>query len=49
MRSFENTNEETPNNGQTVMRVKWASSTQQTDTVNAAMKQKGKKKEWRRG
>jgi acyl-coenzyme A synthetase/AMP-(fatty) acid ligase len=44
MRSFENINEETLKNGYSVMSVKWASSTWQTDIVNAAVKQKREKK-----
>jgi hypothetical protein len=40
MSSFENINEETKN-GYRVMHVKWASSTYQTDDVNAATKQTG--------
>jgi hypothetical protein len=41
MRNFENTNEETLKNGYRVMHVKWASTTWQTDIVNAATKRKG--------
>jgi hypothetical protein len=40
MRSFENINEETLKNSYRVMRVKWASSIRQTNTVNTAAKQK---------
>jgi hypothetical protein len=39
VRSFEYIYKETLKNGCTVMCVKWASSTRQTDIVNAAMKQ----------
>jgi hypothetical protein len=41
MRSFENNDEETLKNGYRVMHVKRTSSTWQTDTVNAPVKQKG--------
>jgi hypothetical protein len=41
MTSFENINSEMLKNGYRAMHAKWASSTWQTDIVNAAAKQKG--------